>query len=872
MKPDSGEIQRNVRNGMSVKECQKRPSRKGVIMRKLVLMFLAAGAFAQPINQGNQWMNKPQGNQGGSETLVQDYLDISTNLGQHLESLNPEQRAAFTSDSNLIVGGLSYEEFISLKQRILDIQTMAADPLVFFEYISGKTSRISGSVHLLGIADFLEEKLPPNLWDEVQESMNLHFGIERLEGFLLPGKPYFKSLATYYTSIDGSDDILQEYGQLDPEYFTPLRSDPSKASLGLLLGKLYVEAGEKDKGLSYLGTLFEYLETFHNAPYNIPLRLHALELVDLLGDPQQEDLIWEDIEESLEELRTGIDAFVIYTLMADVALNRGREELAWKYFDYARANLFLIRDMSIEDQYLMVRVWEKFSSLNPGSQRQDLDRREGIKKELEVLYQRLYSQSVEDYSSSQKDYLWLMSVSLLELQRHSKALELAAYLLEDVEKNFHKIENLPLFLLTLAHQESLGLEVPPLFYPLIDQIFDQEYLLDQTLSLQDFDYRSPSTIVIWTQEGEADGAFQYVQGLTEAFRAIKSDEYPDLEFDVKNRMTENLKEDFIEAGQTPYAPDLVWTISDHAGFFYEEDIILPLDELVDLDLYREEILEAVKIGGQIFGLPVNAGNHLMLYYNKELISVPPKTTEELIQMTKDPQANYEYALVFDQTESFWLIPWLGGFGGQVFLEDGVTPNLDSQEMIDTLQFLYDLKYTHGVIPRESDYNRADSLFKEGRAAMIINGDWIMGEYFNLMGDKIGIARIPMISETGLWPAPYFSGKYMMLHRALEDQPERLQIIVEFMEFATNLKNQQDLVYYLTRLPALKEAYDIPLIDDPWINQVLMDSADQLSVAVPMPGNREMRYNWDAIRPWLNKVMNGSATPSEAARGCRTTQK
>jgi maltose-binding protein MalE len=59
-----------------------------------------------------------------------------------------------------------------------------------------------------------------------------------------------------------------------------------------------------------------------------------------------------------------------------------------------------------------------------------------------------------------------------------------------------------------------------------------------------------------------------------------------------------------------------------------------------------------------------------------------------------------------------------------------------------------------------------------------------------------------------------------------------------------------------------------LIDDPLINEILLSSADQLSVAVPMPAVPEMRYNWDAMRPWFAKMMQvrDGLTPEEAALG------
>jgi arabinogalactan oligomer/maltooligosaccharide transport system substrate-binding protein len=380
---------------------------------------------------------------------------------------------------------------------------------------------------------------------------------------------------------------------------------------------------------------------------------------------------------------------------------------------------------------------------------------------------------------------------------------------------------------------------------------------------------NPNQITIWTQEGEADGAFQYVQGLTDDFKALKAETVPGIDFEVENRETETLREDFATASLTNSAPDLVWTVSDHAGPFVNADIILALEDEIDTSKYLDSVLEAVTLDGSIWGVPVNNGNHLMMMYNKELIAEPPTTTDELIEVGKELTKGERFGLVFNQVEPFWLVPWLGGFGGTVFAEDGTTGTLNTPEMVDTLQFLYDLKFVHGILPKESDYNGADTMFKEGKAAMIINGDWILGEYLNLMGDKLGVARIPMVSETGIWPAPYTSGKFMMLSKELQDKPEKKALVLEFADFATNLKNQQDLVYYLTRLPSIKEAYESDLIDDPMINDILLSSAEQMDVGTPMPSVPEMRFNWDAMRPWMSKVLNQSATPREAALGMQT---
>jgi len=363
------------------------------------------------------------------------------------------------------------------------------------------------------------------------------------------------------------------------------------------------------------------------------------------------------------------------------------------------------------------------------------------------------------------------------------------------------------------------------------------------------------SLVLWTKEGEADQALQFVKSLADAYTAA----HPNVTFEVVNKDVETLREDFQTASLAGAPPDLLWTVNDHAGPFVAADIIQPVDGLFDLTKYVDSALAAVKLEGKTWGVPIANGNHLMLLYNKDLIAEPPKDTDELFAKGKELTKGEMYALVWNQTEPFWLVPWLGGFGGKVFAEDGVTPTLNTPEMVATLKFLHEMKYTHKIIPPESDYNGADTLFKEGKAAMIINGDWSLGAYKEVLGDKLGVARIPKVSATGEWPKPYTSGVFFMLPKDLSGA--KLEAVKDFIAFVTNKENQLEMVRKLSRLPALKEALSDPLItEDP----ILKGSADQMVVGTPMPTVVEMRCNWDAMKPEMQAVLANAKTPEEAA--------
>jgi arabinogalactan oligomer/maltooligosaccharide transport system substrate-binding protein len=365
----------------------------------------------------------------------------------------------------------------------------------------------------------------------------------------------------------------------------------------------------------------------------------------------------------------------------------------------------------------------------------------------------------------------------------------------------------------------------------------------------------PVELVLWTQEGEAEEAFQFVEGMAEVYTAT----HPNVTFEVVNKNTEVLREDFQTAALAGASPDLLWTVNDHAGPFTAAELIQPVDDLIDVSMYVDGALSAVQLGGETWGVPITSGNHLMLYYNKSIIAEAPATTDELIAMGPDLIAQGITPLVYNQTEPFWLVPWLGGFGGSVFAADGVTPTLNTPEMVATLQFLHDIKYVHNLIPAESDYDGADTLFKEGTAAMIVNGDWTLGAYVDTFGENLGVARIPTVSSTGEWPKPYTSGKYFMLPVDLEGA--KLDVVVDFVTWATNAENQAIMVTVLNRLPALAAAMENPVISE---DLYLKGSADQMSVGTAMPTVLEMRCNWDSMKPEMQAVLADTKTAEDAA--------
>src|SRR4029077_4815593 len=133
---------------------------------------------------------------------------------------------------------------------------------------------------------------------------------------------------------------------------------------------------------------------------------------------------------------------------------------------------------------------------------------------------------------------------------------------------------------------------------------------------------------------------------------------------------------------------------------------------------------------------------LGLVYNRHFIKEPPKTTADLVRLaeanTVDENGDGEpdrYGLVWNYTEPFFAIPFLTGYGAWVFQEKEsapgrVTPALDTPQSIAAYSFIASLKNEHHVLPRSADYEGATALFTNGKAAMIIDGDWSWQKFVN----------------------------------------------------------------------------------------------------------------------------------------------
>jgi maltose-binding protein MalE len=342
--------------------------------------------------------------------------------------------------------------------------------------------------------------------------------------------------------------------------------------------------------------------------------------------------------------------------------------------------------------------------------------------------------------------------------------------------------------------------------------------------------------------------------------------HPEVKVETLYKETETLRSGYIIAAIAGQGPDIVYGPSDQIGPFEVMDIILPLE-----DYFSKEELDQLDpkaltyVSDHLYQVADKLGNHLALVYNKKLVSKPPETDEELIAIgksnTKDLNGDGQpdmYGLVWNYTEPFFYVPFLAGFGGWIMDEEN-QPTLYTDANINGLNFIQELRDVHKIIPRESDYNIADMLFKEGRAAMLINGDWSWASY-QAEGIDIGVYPLPKIQSTGLYCAPMVSSKGFSVN--VNVSKEKLPQVIDVIKYLLDAPQQYITAKELNIMPTRIDVLSYPDLVD---NEILKNSEEQIKKGKPMPIVSEVRAIWDAMRPNYQAVLNGEKTPRQAAK-------
>jgi arabinogalactan oligomer/maltooligosaccharide transport system substrate-binding protein len=272
-------------------------------------------------------------------------------------------------------------------------------------------------------------------------------------------------------------------------------------------------------------------------------------------------------------------------------------------------------------------------------------------------------------------------------------------------------------------------------------------------------------------------------------------------------------------------------------------------QIRDVQQYTNAARQACQLQGKQVGLPVLTDS-IALIYNKDLVSDPPKSFEELLTIAADlTDAKEErWGLAMPLLSQVHVYPFIAGYGGYIWNCDiGQCDlgdiGLNNEGAVRGIQFLSDLYlkeklFSDPLADRAVMYDHALQLFVAGQAAMLIDGPWSLPE-IRAHHINYGVATIPDLPEAK-GPSRPLTVVYAVAASANTKYPDQAVELLNHMASAESALAMYDV---LLKIPVRRDALFSPELRD---NAEIKAWRDQAEIGVPLPNVPALDYVWT---PW-----------------------
>lgn len=298
-------------------------------------------------------------------------------------------------------------------------------------------------------------------------------------------------------------------------------------------------------------------------------------------------------------------------------------------------------------------------------------------------------------------------------------------------------------------------------------------------------------------------------------------------------------------------PDLFIGAHESLGEWRNQNLLAKFPDASADQRFLDGTVEPLRLGGQLYGLPLNFKS-LALFYRSDLLATAPRDTDEVLTLSQAARRRGSYGLVYEAGSWFYHAAWLHGFGGSL-LDGKGRPQLDSAASQQALRFVQAMSDAR-LLPEESSNTVAAQLWNDGQALMTINGPWFIGE----LNPKLAyaVAPLPRVSATGLPAKPLLTIEAILLS-------SKSQSPAAALAFAAWLADEGAGVIRASigrQTVANRAAWQEPqLKSDPVLGAFLA----QLPNTVAMDNRPEMRLLWEPGQRALRQVLRGGSDAQAA---------
>lgn len=260
------------------------------------------------------------------------------------------------------------------------------------------------------------------------------------------------------------------------------------------------------------------------------------------------------------------------------------------------------------------------------------------------------------------------------------------------------------------------------------------------------------------------------------------------------------------------------------------------------------------VSGKLKGIPLIAGNHLVLYYNKKLIRNPARNWE-ILKTQKSQLPVGKQLIAWSYNEMFWIIPFLGAYDAFPFSEGKVS--LRGEGIVEAFEFYKDLANA-GYVQHQCHYQCAFDKFVAGNLAYTINGSWSLGGFNKALGDDLGIWALPEIGTRQMRPYSSVHALAFPNNSVSSEKREGLKKLALYMQSETV---QQRIWDELNGLPVHTQVMQGIKASG---NDNLRSLIAQLENSEPMPNEAEMSIIWEALLMGFSRFQGDAMTAQQAS--------
>ncbi|MGL6152205.1 MAG: sugar ABC transporter substrate-binding protein [Aeromonas sobria] len=318
---------------------------------------------------------------------------------------------------------------------------------------------------------------------------------------------------------------------------------------------------------------------------------------------------------------------------------------------------------------------------------------------------------------------------------------------------------------------------------------------------------------------------------------------------------DKIKADILLAAQAKGLPDLMLVPSDFIGLYQQMRLSPIPDEWFSSELMNNA-LHYVTLDARRWGMPMMQGNHLMLFYNKALVSAPVTRWQQLAAITPALKAKGVYPVSWPYNDMYYFAAFLHTFGGTPVSKGHIT--LDTPAMVQALEAYRTVASEQWIDP-DCDYDTALTRFNEGKSAYLINGDWAFNDLVKNMGDQLGVALLPSWQTHPMYS---MSGAYVITaSRSAMEEKDRRDAIQALLAFIQRQDIQQFIYQQGALLPVNQQAFTTISRHPTPLTKVLLE---QFTATIPMPSDSAMSIAWQAMEKGFERFKEGLGA-TETAR-------